>query len=178
MILIVLEPTLTTDGTTPHSSTFPKPSLHTPSPTNPNSNTHSLILAGTKFSIRSRINQKTPTLQPFLRLCCDQITIANDLASYDKEQRDFDAGRIKSMINIVTVIQRIDHLSTPVAKAMAYARQLYIENELLLELHALKTRAELSAEEWMFVQAFLATAAGNLLNSVVISRYGGEDARV
>ena len=82
------------------------------------------------------------------------------------------------MINIVSVIQRIDKVDNLVAKSMAYARQLCIENEILQELKALKNPGELSAEEWMFVQAFLATAAGNLLNSVVISRYGGEDARV
>lgn len=113
-----------------------------------------------------------------LRCLGDQISIANDIASYEKEICLFETGRASSMINIVHVIQQVDKVDEEAAKSIAYAWQLCTENEILRELKEMKRLNELSLEDWRFIDACLATASGNLLGSVVISRYGGEDARI
>lgn len=82
------------------------------------------------------------------------------------------------MINIVHVIQRVDGVDEEAAKSMAYAWQLRTENDILRELEEMKRLNELSLDDWRFVDACLATASGNILGSVVMSRYGGEDARI
>ena len=82
------------------------------------------------------------------------------------------------MINLVQVIMKVDRLDAMAAKSMAYAWQLYTENEIVEELRGLKRRNELSVEDWRFLDACLMAASGNLLTSVVVSRYGGEDARI
>lgn len=82
------------------------------------------------------------------------------------------------MINIVHVIMKVERMEAAIAKSMAYAWQLCTENEILGELEELKRRNELTIEDWRFIEACLLAASGNLLTSVVISRYGGEDARI
>ena len=82
------------------------------------------------------------------------------------------------MINLVQVIMKVDRIEAMAAKSMAYAWQLYTENEILKELRALKRSNRLSVEDWRLLDACLLAASGNLLTSVVISRYGGEDARI
>lgn len=82
------------------------------------------------------------------------------------------------MINLVHVIAKVDRMEETAAKSMAYAWQLCTENEILKELEELKRRDEMSVEDWNFVDACLLAASGNLLTSVVFSRYGGEDARI
>ena len=82
------------------------------------------------------------------------------------------------MINLVHVIMTVDRVDEVVAKSMAYAWQLCTENEILRELEEMKRLKELSLEDWSFVDACLSAASGNLLTSVVISRYGGENARI
>lgn len=82
------------------------------------------------------------------------------------------------MINLVHVIMEVEHMHAVEAKSMAYAWQLSTEDEILRELEGLTGRDELSAEEWRFVDACLLAASGNLLTSIVISRYGGEDTSI
>lgn len=82
------------------------------------------------------------------------------------------------MINLVYVIMKVDRMEAMAAKSMAYAWQLYTENEILGELKELKMHDELSVEDWRLLDACLLAASGNLLTSVVFSRYGGEDARI
>ena len=82
------------------------------------------------------------------------------------------------MINIVHVIERVERLDTEAAKSMAYAWQLYTESNIRRELENLKKLDELSIEEWIFLNGCLTAASGNTLTSVVISRYGGEEARI
>ena len=73
---------------------------------------------------------------------------------------------------------KLERMEAMEAKSMAYAWQLFTENEILQELEGLKGRDELSAEDWRFLDACLLAASGSLLSSVVMSRYGGEDAKV
>jgi len=108
----------------------------------------------------------------------NQISISNDLASYEKESHRFQTDRAASMINLVHVIMRVDRVEEAIAKSLAYAWQLCTENEILRELEDMKKRNELDLEDWRFIDACLVAASGNLLTSVVISRYGGEGARI
>lgn len=82
------------------------------------------------------------------------------------------------MINLVQVIMKVDRIEAMAAKSMAYAWQLYTENDILKELRVLKRSNRLSVEDWRLLDACLLAASGNLLTSVVISRYGGEDGRI
>ncbi|KAL8968795.1 MAG: hypothetical protein Q9197_004685 [Variospora fuerteventurae] len=136
------------------------------------------ISSSVKFSICSSVDRTKPELGRLLRHIGDHISIVNDLASFDKEKRHFDAGKANSMINLVHVIATLERAETQTAKSMAYAWQLCTENAILEELTALKRRNGLSSEEWSFVDACLMAASGNLLASVVMSRYGGEKTRV
>ena len=124
------------------------------------------------------MDQHSPNLDRMLRLLGDQISIVNDIASYEKEKRRFETGKATSMINLVHVIMKIERMEVAEAKSMAYAWQLCTENEILGELEELKRRDELTDEDWRFLEACLLAASGNLLTSVVIARYGGEDARI
>ena len=82
------------------------------------------------------------------------------------------------MINVVHVITKIDRMDDMEAKSIAYAWRLWTENKILRELEEMKRQDDLSLEEWRFANAGLVAAAGNLLTSVVISRYGGGNARI
>lgn len=124
------------------------------------------------------MNQKTRSLHRILRCLGDQISIVNDIASYDKEKRRFETNEAASMINLVHVIMKIDRLEEAAAKSMAYAWQLHTENEILEEVGKMKKQNELSIDEWNFIDACMTATSGNLLTSIVISRYGGEDARI
>ena len=124
------------------------------------------------------MNQGHPNLHRILRYLGDQISIANDIASYEKEKRGYETRETTSMINLVQVIMKVDRMDATAAKSMAYAWQLYTENEIIKELRELKRRDEISVEDWRFLDACLMAASGNMLTCVVISRYGGEDARI
>ncbi|KAL8951635.1 MAG: hypothetical protein Q9222_002396 [Ikaeria aurantiellina] len=131
-----------------------------------------------KFAIKCSADQDNPQLRRLLRYLGDHISIANDIASYEKEKRAFDKGKASAMINIVDVIVQLEHIDVKAAKCLAYARQLLIENDILEEMRELKSDGKLGVEEWRFVDACLTAASGNLLTSVVMSRYGGEGARI
>lgn len=132
-----------------------------------------------KFSIRSDINLQDTKLHRYLHLMGDHFSIANDLASYDKEKRSFEVGQTKHLINVVAVVQKLVGLSdSDTAKAISYAIQLETEKAISDELERLKVVDELSNAQWKFVDSVLIMAAGNIFTSVVISRYGGEAARL
>lgn len=84
------------------------------------------------------MNQGHPNLHRILRYLGDQISIVNDIASYEKEKRRFETGGATSMINLVQVIMKVDRMDAIAAKSMAYAWQLYTEDEILKELRELK----------------------------------------
>lgn len=82
------------------------------------------------------------------------------------------------MINLVHVIMESYRLDAEAAKSMAYAWQLHSEDRVGKEIEAFRRTGNLSLEEWRFLEACLHAASGNLFTSVVISRYGGEEARL
>ena len=138
--------------------------------------------------MRSSVDENSPNLHRIVHHIGDQISIVNDLASYEMEMQRFESGKAKSLINIVSVIMKIERVEEVVAKSMAYAWQLCMENEIRKDLEELKKKIEerkqwneLSVEEeedWRFIDAWLLVASGNLFTSVVMSRYGGEGARI
>lgn len=68
---------------------------------------------------------ETPAFQRLLGYLEDQISIANDIASYDKEEKQFREGKAKEMINLVHTIMQVNRISNvDAAKSMAYAIQL------------------------------------------------------
>lgn len=138
----------------------------------------SFTFACAKFSIRSHADQHHPSLRPLLHHIGDHISIVNDIASYDKEKRNFESGKASCVINVVDLIMQQERLEAEPAKAMAYAWQLFTEDAIRRDLDRLKESGVIGEEEWRFVDACLGAARGNLLTSVVIKRYGGEGARV
>ena len=114
-----------------------------------------------------------------MRLVGDHFSVANDLASYQKEYDHFTQGKAQCLINVVAVIQRLLNLSnSDDAKIVSYLLQLSIERAIMDELERMKHVGNLSVSEWDYVDATLAMAAGNVFTSVVISRYGGQSARI
>lgn len=109
----------------------------------------------------------------------DHLAIVNDMASFDKEQRAFDAGSGEDMINIVDVIRRLFTLSDiDSAKAFAYTYQLQTEEWMSEELQRLEAVDDLDKEQWRYLEATFVCAAGNAFFSMTSSRYGGEVARI
>lgn len=139
---------------------------------------HWYTFACAKFSIRSSVDQNNPKFNRFLRYLGHQLAIANDIASYDKEKRQHQANEAAAMINIVHVIAKNENMEDEQAKGMAYAWQLWIENQVIQELKQMENANELNHKEWEFVDACLSAACGNMFSAVVIARYGGEKARL
>ena len=137
------------------------------------------MLAAVKFSLCSSVDLSEPRLDRYLTLVKDHLAIVNDMASYDKEKRDFDSGASNDMINIVDVIQKIMSLpDTDSAKAMAYTCQLQTEAWLTDELRRFEKEEQLDLEQWQYLEATYVCAAGNVFFSMTSSRYGGEAARL
>ncbi|KAG9195858.1 hypothetical protein G6011_00979 [Alternaria panax] len=137
------------------------------------------ILACLKFSLGSSVRIEDPKLERFLRLVSDQISLSNDLASYDKEKKAYDSGKSCYMINAVEVVQRLLALSSAgPAKSIAYSMQLDVEAEIKTELERLVASGELSTEELEFVDAVMVMTAGNVFYSVISPRYGGQEAKM
>ena len=120
--------------------------------------------------MRSSVNQDDPKFSRFLRRLGDQISIQNDIASYEKEERDFESGKAAHMINLVRVIMDLNKIDATLAKSMTYNLQLSAESDVADEIEALE-RQNLSLEEWRFIEACLHASSGNLFTSVIISRY-------
>lgn len=137
------------------------------------------MLAAVKFSLCSNIDIADPRLIKYLTLVKDHLAIINDMASYDKEKRNFDNDASKDIINIVDVVQQI--MSVPhaeSAKVIAYTYQLQTEAWMVEELQRLMSEEHLEIEQWQYLEATYVCAAGNAFFSMTSSRYGGEAARV
>jgi hypothetical protein len=80
------------------------------------------------------------------------------------------------MINLVHVIMQSYRLDAEAAKSMAYGWQLHSEDRVGKEIEVLRRTGDLSLDEWRFLESCLHAASGNLFTSMVIWRYGGEEA--
>lgn len=136
-------------------------------------------MACVKFSLGSSVQIDHPTLQHALQLVGDLVSLANDRASYDKEKRAFEADKSKHLINAVDVMQKLCSLcNDESAKILTYTLQLEVERQLECELADLARTKVLADSEWHFLEACLEMLAGNIFASIVISRYGGQEARL
>lgn len=132
-----------------------------------------------KFSISSSIHLADPRLNRYLKLVKKHLAIVNDMASFDKEKRNFDEGFSSDLINIVDVVQRLFSLpDVDSAKALAYTYQLQTEVWMREELQFLKDQAGLDAEQWRYLEATYVCAAGNAFFSMTSSHYGGDKVRI
>lgn len=139
----------------------------------------SYVLAAVKFSICSEVDMSDARLIKYLNLVKDHLAIVNDMASYDKEKRNFDEGSSRDLINIIDIVQRIMSLpDTDSAKVMSYAYQLQTERWMSEELERLKEHEDLDIDQWRYLKATYDCAAGNVFFSMTSSRYGGEPARL
>ncbi|KAG8525255.1 uncharacterized protein KY384_008899 [Bacidia gigantensis] len=138
----------------------------------------SYVLAVCKFSVGSSTDLHNPDLYDFLSHYRDHIAISNDLASYEMERQGFESGKATAMINVVEVIMRVERVDVAQAKALAYAWQLYTEDEILRELKKLKESTVLGDEDWRLVDACLLANTGNVIVWAILARYGGEQARI
>ena len=113
-----------------------------------------------------------------MTLVKDHLSIVNDLASFDKEDRAFKSGADKEIINIVDVVRQLLSLNDDDAKVLAYTIQLQTEESMRDELDRLIAKAELTPSHWHYLHALFVSAAGNAFYSMISSRYGGEAARI
>lgn len=82
------------------------------------------------------------------------------------------------LINIVQVIANIEGIESSQAKSMAYAWQLFVEDQIMRELKEMESMHKLSLQDWEFVNACLYIPGANMLSSFFVARYGGEKARI
>src|SRR5690606_14504656 len=82
------------------------------------------VFACSKFSIGCTADFNSPQLANFVWLVKSQMPVANDLSSWTKEKKAYDAGKIKDMINSVEVTKRLFSLPNERASfAVTYAFQ-------------------------------------------------------
>ncbi|KFY93583.1 hypothetical protein V500_03648 [Pseudogymnoascus sp. VKM F-4518 (FW-2643)] len=137
------------------------------------------VLACTKFSLNSCLDLDSSRLVTYIRLFKDQVSVANDLASWEKEKKAYDAGKVMYMINTVDVVKQLFNLATfDTAVAMTQAFQFQIECDIDDKIQQLVTEDDLTADEWRFIDATLHVMSGNTFTSTVMSRYGGESYRL
>ncbi|KAJ5963519.1 uncharacterized protein N7479_003395 [Penicillium vulpinum] len=137
------------------------------------------VLACTAFSLDFPIDIRSPKLARYYRLVKDHVSIANDLGSWAKEKRAYDRGQVLYLINTVDAIKNFLRLETEnAAIAMAYALQLQVETQIDDEIEYLIAEDSLTDNEWRFIDATLLVLSGNVMASIVMSRYGGEENRL
>ncbi|KAJ6047850.1 hypothetical protein N7499_000567 [Penicillium canescens] len=134
------------------------------------------VLSCAKFSLNCPVDLTSARLERYIHLVKDHVSIANDLGSWKKEKQAFDSGKVLYMINAVDVMNKlVSRHTTQAAVAITQALQLHIETEIDAEIERLISENALTAEEWRFVDGTLRMISGNVLCSIVMSRYGGRD---
>lgn len=116
----------------------------------------------------------SPRLATYLQLVGHQISITNDIGSYQKEKEAYESGEVLYLINAVNVTRKLLNLTSEAAVAMTQALQYQVESQIDEEICSLVEQDTLTAGEWRFVDATISLMTGNLLPSIVMSRYGGE----
>ncbi|KOS18748.1 Fusicoccadiene synthase [Escovopsis weberi] len=139
----------------------------------------SYVLGTIAFALNSGVDVFAPHLARLVKLWSNQISIANDVFSWEKEKRDYDEKKVLYLINTVDVCRRVLGLAShDAALTMTQALLFQIERELDNEIARLRAEDALTPEEWRFVDGMCYTMMGNMFCSVVMSRYGGEEARL
>jgi hypothetical protein len=132
-----------------------------------------------RFSLNSSVDLTNPRLSKFIGLVLDQVSIMNDLASWEKEKKAYDTGKMFYLINTVEVARQL--LGLPTYKAAVEIVQgllFQVECQIDEEIQHLIDSGVLTEEEWIFVDASLYMVSGNAFTSVVMARYGDEGCRL
>lgn len=141
--------------------------------------TPSYVLGSIAFSINSSVDIFAPHLVKLVNLWMDQVSIGNDVGSWEKEKRDHDDGKVLYLINAVDVCKTLLGLSSfDAAMTMTQALLFQIECEIDAEIERLQEEDALTPEEWALVDSMCYTMTGNMFCSVIMSRYGGEKTRL
>jgi hypothetical protein len=132
-------------------------------------------MACTKFSLCSTVDISSPRIAKFLRLFGDHVSIANDLGSFDKEKKAYVENKVHYLVNTVEEVRKTYSLSNDEdAKFVTLAIQMEVEREMASELSRLNANSEVPELEKEFVNALVFVLSGNVMSSVVMSRYGGK----
>ncbi|PYH96539.1 hypothetical protein BO71DRAFT_174421 [Aspergillus ellipticus CBS 707.79] len=137
------------------------------------------IIKCCKFSSNSSVDTNGPNMARYLRLFKDHVLLVNDLASWEKEKRAYDKGKVQYITNAVNVVYELFHLQTyRAAVGMTQALVLELETEIDAEIDRMIAENILTKEEWRFVDTTLNTLSGNVFCSMVMERYGGAKSRL
>ncbi|KAF5848286.1 hypothetical protein GGP41_005716 [Bipolaris sorokiniana] len=139
----------------------------------------SYIVACTKFSLGSTFDTASPRLTRFIRLYADHMSIANDLASFEREKRAYANGKAQYLLNTVEEVRKMCSLDNDeAAKFATLAIQMEVERKMARELSRLDADGETSKTEREFLSALVFLAGGNVMCSIIMSRYGGKQSAV
>ncbi|XP_014561346.1 hypothetical protein COCVIDRAFT_33687 [Bipolaris victoriae FI3] len=139
----------------------------------------SYTVACAKFSLNSTVDTTSPRFARFIRLYADHLSIANDLASFEREKRAYVKGKAHYLLNTVEEVRKMCSLDNDeAAKFATLAIQMEIEREMARELSRLDADRETSYAERELLSALVFLAGGNVMCSVIMSRYGGERSAV
>lgn len=140
---------------------------------------HRFVIAAAKLTIKSAVDSSDPRFARYLALIGDHLRLVNDMASFARESKAFDAGDAMDMISIVAIFQGLLSLpSREAAKAAAYAYQLQVEAWIIEELKHLARTETLADEEWWFLEAVFLSISGNVFVCMTSSQYGGNAAMI
>ena len=139
----------------------------------------SYTVACAKFSLNSTVNTTSPRLARFIRLYADHLSIANDLASFERDKRAYVNRKAHYLLNTAEEVRNMCSLyNDETAKFVTLAIQMEVEREVARELSRLDADGETSGAEREFLSALVFFAGGNVMCSVIISQYGGEGSAV
>ena len=137
----------------------------------------SFTLANVKFSIASNVDWRSADLFPLVEAVSIHVMLVNDLASYRKERQAVEEGDSLRMINYVTVARQVLFLSDEGALFHTYLKVLEAEADIETDLRDLRQK-ELTGDQWSFVYALLAMAAGHAFAATISKRYATEAGRI
>ena len=139
------------------------------------------VFASVKFSMASSVDIAEPRFKKFLDLASEHMAITNDLYSYAKEKQVFKQEDRESLLNIVSVIAKVDRLEEGVALERA-TEMLREREQIMLEelgsLHRDNREVVDGDEDLEFLSAVWACVAGHVFFCMTTERYGGEVARI
>ncbi|KAJ5109199.1 isoprenoid synthase domain-containing protein [Penicillium angulare] len=126
----------------------------------------------TNFAIGSGANYEDPRFKRFLRLLRDHILISNDIASFDKELKDYKNGKFFNFVKTQGVMILKDLLALPTidaAKSVLYAYQLEYGKLIDAKLEKLQSKC-LTDDEWYLLDAYVIATTGNVMEAATMTR--------
>ncbi|XWW97527.1 hypothetical protein V2A60_005511 [Cordyceps javanica] len=133
------------------------------------------VMACVAFSYNLDVELQNPRIAKYVQLFSDHISVVNDIASWEKEKKAYDTGKVLYLINTVAEVKKLFSLdSYESAIRVTLGLQFHIECEIDREIQALIVDDHLTADEKQFIKSLLYAMSGNVLVSTIMTRYGGE----